>query len=503
MPPRACERPTTLGALPVPLTQPVLRRGGAVTPILGTTANGLAPKTKMPAMPLMSADQPIQPEKATFTGQAAPSSSVASSLQPGFSSSEVNSCELAPPGTGPVGAAAAVPASDRTGYASSQEKAVDSHLLQPYRQAGGTPDQPSADANTSSSALKKVLTSQLGAEPALMQTNPTLPMLTQQAALSSYPKMAKDTDGTMTPSSPLLVKEGGATGHSGQQDFRAEPLNNPAPVNFVPPGALQEGVTVPDSTDRAASPVLARVLHPAVIPPQSSDLAAGTPKPVLGHDTDEPIATLGPPISLAPLAVPISVPGTILHSAVKTAPVLPEDGKVIQQVAASLVSVSASTSAESHDQSTILRLNPEELGKVQITIERPKDGPIKIELLVERPETLVMLQQDQSQLHRALDLAGLDVGTRAIQFHLATEAAPAHDVTSLSGTNAGTAQSPSSQSSNQGQGQGHQSTPNDWPNRKQEAAGVANWAELEAASAPLPTAALARRWNAAGINITA
>ena len=65
-----------------------------------------------------------------------------------------------------------------------------------------------------------------------------------------------------------------------------------------------------------------------------------------------------------------------------------------------------------------LHLAPAELGAVQIGIERAPDGPAKVSLLVERPETLLLLMRDQPALHRALDAAGLPAEGRVLHFGL-------------------------------------------------------------------------------------
>jgi len=67
-----------------------------------------------------------------------------------------------------------------------------------------------------------------------------------------------------------------------------------------------------------------------------------------------------------------------------------------------------------------LRLEPEELGRVQIQIERTHEAAAKIEITVERPETMNLLQRDQNQLHRALDQAGFPAEGRTLSFHFAT-----------------------------------------------------------------------------------
>ena len=59
-----------------------------------------------------------------------------------------------------------------------------------------------------------------------------------------------------------------------------------------------------------------------------------------------------------------------------------------------------------------------ELGRVQMRIERSPDGSARVDLVVERPDTLLLLLRDQPHLHRALDLAGVPSADRTLQFHL-------------------------------------------------------------------------------------
>ncbi len=65
-----------------------------------------------------------------------------------------------------------------------------------------------------------------------------------------------------------------------------------------------------------------------------------------------------------------------------------------------------------------LRLDPPELGNVQIRLERPPDAPARIEITVQRPETLALLQRDQPHLQQVLDQAGIPAEGRTVSFHL-------------------------------------------------------------------------------------
>jgi flagellar hook-length control protein FliK len=82
-----------------------------------------------------------------------------------------------------------------------------------------------------------------------------------------------------------------------------------------------------------------------------------------------------------------------------------------------------------------IRLDPPELGRIDVRIHVDNNGQVTSHLTVERPETLQMLRQDANQLQRALDNAGLSTGNSGLQFSLRDQ-------------------------SSSGQNGGHQSNPN-------------------------------------------
>nr|WP_249134901.1 flagellar hook-length control protein FliK [Bradyrhizobium sp. AUGA SZCCT0222] len=82
-----------------------------------------------------------------------------------------------------------------------------------------------------------------------------------------------------------------------------------------------------------------------------------------------------------------------------------------------------------------IRLDPAELGRIDVRIDVDRNGHVTSHLTVERPETLSMLRQDANQLQRALDNAGLSTGNSGLQFSLRDQ-------------------------SSQGQNDGNQSNPN-------------------------------------------
>ena len=65
-----------------------------------------------------------------------------------------------------------------------------------------------------------------------------------------------------------------------------------------------------------------------------------------------------------------------------------------------------------------IRLDPADLGRIDVRIDVDRNGQITSHLRVEKPETLSMLRQDAPQLQRALDDAGFKSGDGGLQFSL-------------------------------------------------------------------------------------
>lgn len=80
----------------------------------------------------------------------------------------------------------------------------------------------------------------------------------------------------------------------------------------------------------------------------------------------------------------------------------------------------AGTAADGGGRVTI-RLNPEELGKLDIKLEFSRDGSIRAQISAERPETLDMLQRDARALDKALQEAGLKTDQNSLEFNLQGE----------------------------------------------------------------------------------
>ncbi|RVU20114.1 flagellar hook-length control protein FliK [Methylobacterium oryzihabitans] len=66
-----------------------------------------------------------------------------------------------------------------------------------------------------------------------------------------------------------------------------------------------------------------------------------------------------------------------------------------------------------------IRLDPAHLGRVAVSLDIDRErGAVKAHLVVERPETLALLQRDARSLEQALSQAGLSAGEAALSFSL-------------------------------------------------------------------------------------
>lgn len=85
-----------------------------------------------------------------------------------------------------------------------------------------------------------------------------------------------------------------------------------------------------------------------------------------------------------------------------------------QMVAATLIKAGKN----GDDNVMTLRLDPPELGNVNIRLQFGKDKTVKAIISSEKPETHLMLQRDAYALERALQAAGLETGADSLSFQL-------------------------------------------------------------------------------------
>ena len=141
--------------------------------------------------------------------------------------------------------------------------------------------------------------------------------------------------------------------------------------------------------DGLASPV------PAALPPAPAGEAAP--------------GIVGPP---APAGAPATALPTTLTEPPRAAPPAPPARQI-----APLATALASGTRDGEAARISVSLDPGELGRVEISVER-SGGQTAIRVTAERAETLALLQRDQRELGQSLTQAGVDESGRSISFSL-------------------------------------------------------------------------------------
>lgn len=65
-----------------------------------------------------------------------------------------------------------------------------------------------------------------------------------------------------------------------------------------------------------------------------------------------------------------------------------------------------------------IRLDPADLGRIDVKLDLDKNGTVNAHMVVERPETLDLMMRDQRALQQALQQAGLDTSKTSLEFSL-------------------------------------------------------------------------------------
>jgi flagellar hook-length control protein FliK len=100
------------------------------------------------------------------------------------------------------------------------------------------------------------------------------------------------------------------------------------------------------------------------------------------------------------------------------------------------VAMEIAASAKSGKSSFEIRLDPADLGRIDVRIDVDRNGQVTSHLTVEKPETLSMLRQDAPQLQRALDDAGFKTDGGGLQFSLRDQSSSGQNSGNDTGRNA-------------------------------------------------------------------
>lgn len=208
----------------------------------------------------------------------------------------------------------------------------------------------------------------------------------------------------------------------------------------LPSQLTTSGSGAAPATQAAAAPAPAGTAAGPAKPATADTIIAkdGSGKPADGAGRDAPAADASPLASLAhrlqadlsaglPAAGPhaagavqgSTVQGSTVQGTGAAAPGSTAPAPQAAAVPLSGLAVEISTQAQSGRNRFEIRLDPPELGRIDVRLDVDKaSGQVTSHLTVDKPETLDLLRREAPQLQRALEDAGLKTGDSGLQFSL-------------------------------------------------------------------------------------
>jgi flagellar hook-length control protein FliK len=249
------------------------------------------------------------------------------------------------------------------------------------------------------------------------------------AVSAATPVAAKTTLKTTTTTGST---EGTASTTTGIKPGTADPTAasttaQPTDASGAPQHSVVKGDAKPDdgTVDSAKSDASsANALSPTPAP--SHDRAAATDVQASLPDPGQQTVNTAQQPQLQP-ALTAAVPAAQLTATVAThTAAVPLSGLAVEIAA----------NAQSGKSRFDIRLDPAELGRIDVRMDVDRHGQVTSHVTVERPETLAMLRQDAPQLQRALADAGLKTGDGGLQFSLRDQSSSGQNGGNESGRNA-------------------------------------------------------------------
>ena len=262
---------------------------------------------------------------------------------------------------------------------------------------------------------------------------PAAPQAAQHAATPAIPAVpANGTGGPAVPATPAVpaqpAKAAPQSQAMGESTAGDEPVVAPSKPAAMPADATMLDEAEPRMDQAAPQPKAASERAGSAKPEvnagrpateaanaaatSDADPAQNSPAPSPSRHAD-PLQNLTVATALQHAAPAQSI--TAAHAAAAAAPTTPMPVHFVP-VAGIAVEIAAQSLAGKNRFE--IRLDPPELGRIDVRLEIDGDGHVKSRLIVERSETLDMLRRDAPQLERALQQAGLKTADNALEFSL-------------------------------------------------------------------------------------
>ena len=164
-----------------------------------------------------------------------------------------------------------------------------------------------------------------------------------------------------------------------------------------------------DIESAPAAPNTARPDRPATAPAGNQPTPAAAPAEAA---TDKPAdLTQAPTAATTAPQPPAAAPAAI--RTVQAAYQQPSTPIPLPQVAFEIV-----RQVQAGNSRFQIRLDPADLGRIDVQLDVDRSGNVSARMVVERPETLDLMQRDQRALQQALQQAGLDANRTSLEFSL-------------------------------------------------------------------------------------
>ena len=232
----------------------------------------------------------------------------------------------------------------------------------------------------------------LAAKPASATAPPQAPQQSAQTQAPSQPDRGSSGSNNANQASADDNKAGAAPNGNPKQSQST--TQTQAQTNSDPTGPAGPATALQPAGDRAAS-IADAITGAKVAAPTAPSAAAATSAsanalPNFGFVAANAVATVGaPPASTTGTAVPLAG-----------------------------LAVTIAAHAQAGSNHFDIRLDPPELGRIDVRLSVDGSGQVSSHVTVDRADTLQLLQSQQPQLERALEQAGLKTADNGLQFTL-------------------------------------------------------------------------------------
>lgn len=239
------------------------------------------------------------------------------------------------------------------------------------------------------------------------------PVISQARQLGTSPANAATLTGAVAATAPVAPKttsdKTSASSVATDSPDDADPSATNAPA-VVSQNNQQQQTVATGKADAANAAVTVATADAAASSPSPS-AREHAPAANAGHPltetVDQPAQALGA-LQAQPNSVTAPATGGALSATTAANGPVPLSGLALE-IAASI------KSGKSRFE---IRLDPADLGRIDVRIDIDRNGQVTSHLTVDKPETLSILRQDAPQLQRALDDAGVKTGSGGLQFSL-------------------------------------------------------------------------------------